>query len=166
VGGDFFGQGSEGILRRRRRLFDQGELKLVILQAISEKPRYGYEIIKGLEERLNGTYSPSPGVVYPTLTLLEELGYASASSREDGKKVHAITPEGLAFLQANREVLDATFQRLTQTVTEQPPPQIIRAVENLKLAVKLRLRQGPLSSEEIQRIAAVFDKAALEIEQN
>ena len=64
----------------RERLFDSGELRLVILQLVAEKPSYGYEIIKAIEERLSGGYAPSPGVVYPTLTLLEEEGFATVSS--------------------------------------------------------------------------------------
>ena len=62
---------------RGERLFDSGELRLVILQLLSEKPSYGYELIKAIEERLSGGYAPSPGVIYPTLTLLEEEGHAT-----------------------------------------------------------------------------------------
>src|ERR1700687_1639575 len=76
------------------RMFDQGHLKFVILQLLDEKPRHGYEIIKELEERSGGRYSPSPGTVYPTLTLLEEMGYATATLEEGGKKVYAITESG------------------------------------------------------------------------
>jgi DNA-binding PadR family transcriptional regulator len=165
VGGDFSPQqGADPLFRRRRRIFDQGELKLVILQSISENPSYGYEIIKALETRLHGMYSPSPGVVYPTLTLLEELGYVTISSRDDGKKIHSITPEGQAFLEANQETLAATYQRLEQTVNERPPPQIIRAIENLKLALRLRLARGTITPEEIQTIAKILDKAAVQVE--
>src|ERR1700675_2677186 len=76
----------------RGRIFDQGDLRFVILRLIAEKPRHGYEIIKDIEDRLAGSYSPSPGVIYPTLTLLEELGYASVTASEGGKKLYAITP--------------------------------------------------------------------------
>ena len=79
---------------RMGRFFDHGDLRFVVLKLIAEKPRYGYEVIKEIEERLGGAYSPSPGVVYPTLTLLEELGYATVSSAEGNKKLYAITPEG------------------------------------------------------------------------
>jgi DNA-binding PadR family transcriptional regulator len=137
----------------------------VILQSISEKPRYGYEIIKALEEQSKGAYSPSPGIVYPTLTLLEELNYVIVADREDGKKIHSITPEGLAFLQANKEAIEATHKRLAQALSEQPPPQIVRAMENLKFALRLRLGQGPLSPAEIKSIAQILDQAALDVEQ-
>src|ERR1700675_3700811 len=76
----------------RERHFDNGELRFVILQLIADKPSYGYEIIKAIEERLSGAYAPSPGVVYPTLTLLEEEGYATVSSAEGGKKLYTVTP--------------------------------------------------------------------------
>jgi DNA-binding PadR family transcriptional regulator len=167
MGGDFFGLLGQdaGFRRRRRRLFDQGELRLVILQAISEKAGYGYEIIKAIEDKVNGAYSPSPCVVYPTLTLLEELGYVAAASRPDGKKIHSITAEGEAFLQANREVIDATFRRVAAAINEQPAPQIVRALENLHFALRLRLEQGPLSEAEAKTIAAALDRTALRIEQ-
>jgi DNA-binding PadR family transcriptional regulator len=160
----FASSGPEG-LRRRRRLFDQGELRLILLHSISEKPRYGYEIIKSLEEQSKGIYNPSPGIIYPTLTLLEELNYVTVASREDGKKIHSITPEGKAFLEANREALEATHKRVAQTLNEQPAPQILRAMENLKFALRLRLAEGPLSTVETKRIAAILDKAALQVEQ-
>jgi DNA-binding PadR family transcriptional regulator len=79
------------------RFFAHGDLRLVILHLVETKPRYGYEIIKTIEELVAGAYSPSPGVIYPTLTLLEELGYVTVSA-EDGKKLHTITEQGRAFL--------------------------------------------------------------------
>src|SRR3990172_691847 len=71
---------------RRGRVFEQGDLKYVILKLLAEKPRHGYEIIKELEERFGGTYAPSAGTVYPTLALLEDLGYASVAPEGGGKK--------------------------------------------------------------------------------
>ena len=85
-GGGFGGRGG--------RRFDGGELRLVILALIAEKPRHGYEVIKALGERAGGDYSPSPGVVYPTLALLEVTGLATASADEAGRKLYAVTPEG------------------------------------------------------------------------
>ena len=75
------------------RMFDQGHLKFVILRLLDEKPRHGYEIIKEIEDRFGGMYSPSPGTVYPTLTMLEDLGYARARPEESGKKIYEITDE-------------------------------------------------------------------------
>src|SRR6266436_329133 len=96
------GDGSGHHRRRSGRLFDHGELRLVVLGLISERPRHGYEIIKEIEDRVSGSYSPSPGVIYPTLTMLEELGHATVAPTAGGKKLYTVTPEGTAFLDANR----------------------------------------------------------------
>lgn len=96
------------------RMFDQGDLKLVILSLLDEKPRHGYEIIKELEERSGGRYTPSAGAVYPTLTMLEDLGYAVATPEEGGKKVYAITEAGRAHLAEHRPLVDELFDRVTQ----------------------------------------------------
>lgn len=96
------------------RMFEQGDLKLVILQLLSEKPRHGYDIIKELEERSGGRYAPSPGTVYPTLTLLEEMGHAVASAEEGGKRVYAITDQGRAYLDENRSTVDEVLHRLAE----------------------------------------------------
>ena len=86
----------------RERLFDSGELKLVILHLLQEKPSYGYELIKAIEERLSGGYAPSPGVVYPTLTLLEEEGNATVSTSEGNKKLYTVTEQGQQYLKTNQ----------------------------------------------------------------
>jgi DNA-binding PadR family transcriptional regulator len=103
--------------RRRRQMFESGEVKFVILRLLREKPRHGYEVIKALEERLHGCYSPSAGTVYPTLQLLEDQGYVRAVE-DGGKKVYHITPEGEAFLDENRVVLDDIFDRVRDTVRD------------------------------------------------
>jgi DNA-binding PadR family transcriptional regulator len=124
------------------RFFAHGDLRLVILQLIAEKPRHGYELIKAIEEQVAGAYTPSPGVIYPTLTLLEELGYVTVSTGESAKKLHEITAEGRAFLDANRRTVDALFARMVETSRAHvggTAPQILRAMENLKLALQLRL---------------------------
>jgi len=101
--------------RRRQQFFESGEVKYVILRLLEEKPRHGYEIMKALEERLGGWYSPSPGTVYPTLQLLEDQGYVRAVETE-GKKVYHITPEGKAFLHEHREFTDDIFDRVRDMV--------------------------------------------------
>ncbi len=154
---------------RRGRVFDQGDLRYVILALIAEKPRHGYELIKAIEEKLGGAYSPSPGVVYPTLTLLEELGHARVSADAGGKKLYEITPEGAAFLQANRETVDAIFGRMAEVSAAQggePAPPILRAIENLRFALRLKLAHGHLSDEQVRDITAVLDDAARKIEQS
>jgi len=150
-----------------RRFFAHGDLRLVILYLIAEKPRHGYEIIKAIEEQVGGSYSPSPGVVYPTLTLLDELGYVTVSTGDGTKKLHEITAEGRAFLDANRRAVDALLARMAETSRahgRDPAPQIQRAMENLKLALRLRLSRGPLSEEQINAVAAALDAAATGVE--
>src|SRR5580658_4361509 len=98
----------------RERFFDSGQLRLVILQLIAEKPSYGYEIMKAIEERLSGGYAPSPGVVYPTLTLLEEEGLAAVAASEGNKKLYAATEQGKEYLKANQVMLKAIFGRIEQ----------------------------------------------------
>jgi DNA-binding PadR family transcriptional regulator len=99
---------------RRGRVFEQGDLKYVILKLLAEKPRHGYEIIKELEERFGGAYAPSAGTVYPTLSLLEDLGYAVVSPEEGGKKVYSITPEGTKYLEENRSAVEDVFERIAE----------------------------------------------------
>jgi DNA-binding PadR family transcriptional regulator len=97
---------------RAGRMLAQGDLRLIALALIAEEPRHGYEIIKLVEEKTGDWYSPSPGIVYPTLTYLEEAGYVTAST-EGSKKLYAITEEGRAYLKANRDIVDAVLDRLT-----------------------------------------------------
>src|SRR6202021_3229174 len=105
------GRGRHRHGRRSGRLFDHGELRPVVLKLISEQPRHGYEIIKEIEDRVAGTYSPSPGVIYPTLTMLEELGQATVAE-SNGKKLYAITAAGTAYLAANKAALDHALQHM------------------------------------------------------
>lgn len=152
---------------RGRRFFDHGDLRLVVLGLIAEKPRHGYEVIKAIEEALGGQYSPSPGVVYPTLTLLEELGQVAIQPGDDSRKLYAVTETGRDFLAANRGAVDALFARMAQA-REQfgggPPPQIFRAMENLKMALRLKLHGAARSEDLIRKAAAAIDSAALAIE--
>jgi DNA-binding PadR family transcriptional regulator len=97
---------------RRGRVFEQGDLKYVILRLLAEKPRHGYEIIKELEERFGGAYAPSAGTVYPTLSLLEDLGYATVTPEEGGKKVYSITPAGEKYLEENKSAVEDIFERI------------------------------------------------------
>jgi DNA-binding PadR family transcriptional regulator len=152
---------------RRGRVFDHGDLRLVVLQLIAEKPRHGYEIIKAIEEQVGGAYSPSPGVVYPTLTLLEELGQVTVAE-QDGKKLHTITAAGRSWLEENRAAVAVLQTRMAQVAAsraEAAPPSVVRATENLRLALRLKLHQGGLTPEQARIIAAALDAAATAIEQ-
>jgi DNA-binding PadR family transcriptional regulator len=134
------------------RLFAHGDLRLVILHLIAEQPRHGYDIIKAIEDQVGGAYSPSVGVIYPTLTMLEELGYVTVSAGDGAKKLHTITAEGQVYLDSYRPTLDALLARTAEanrTYGGGSAPQILRAMENLKLALQLRLSRGPLSEEQI-----------------
>jgi len=158
--------GSGGPRGGRRRLFDHGDLRFILLSMISAKPSHGYDLIKALEERMGGGYSPSPGVIYPTLTMLEEQGYASIAA-EDGKKLYRATTEGEAFLKANQTSVVAIQARIDAIARERsvvPDPRIIRAIENLKTALRLRLARGPIPDEQVRAIAAAIDAAAAEAE--
>lgn len=108
------GQGPRGG-RRRRQFFESGEVKYVILRLIREKPRHGYEIIKALEQETGGWYTASAGTVYPTLQLLEDQGHVRIVET-GGKKVYHITPEGEAFLDEHRDVLDDILERVREAV--------------------------------------------------
>ncbi|RJT39206.1 PadR family transcriptional regulator [Mesorhizobium waimense] len=110
-GGRGGGRGGPGDMFRAGRMLADGDLKLITLSLLAEAPRHGYDIIKALEERTSGVYSPSPGVVYPTLTFLEEAGYAT-SSAEGNKKVFSITEAGQAHLEENREMIDHVLDHL------------------------------------------------------
>jgi len=149
------------------RFFAHGDLRVVVLHLIAEKPRHGYEIIKAIEEQVAGAYSPSPGVIYPTLTLVEELGYVTVSAGDGGKKLHEITPQGRAFLEANRPALEVLLARMAEASSARgdgPAPQILRAMENLNLALRLRLSRGPLTDAQNNAVAAALDAAAITVE--
>jgi DNA-binding PadR family transcriptional regulator len=151
---------------RHGRPFDHGDLRYIILKLIAEKPRHGYELIKEIEEQLGGMYSPSPGVVYPTLTLLEELGYVAVTP-VGSKKQYTITAEGSAFLEDNRAIVDAIFARMaaaSRAYGSGPAPEILRAMHNLKLALSVRLGKGPLTEAQIGAVTAALDRTASEIE--
>lgn len=104
--------GGRGDWFRVGRMLAQGDLKLLALALITEQPRHGYELIKLIEDKTRGAYSPSPGVVYPTLTFLEEAGYVTAES-DGAKKRYTITDEGRAYLEENRDIADMVLARLT-----------------------------------------------------
>ncbi|MER8918525.1 PadR family transcriptional regulator [Mesorhizobium sp. M0802] len=110
-GGRGGGRGGPGDMFRAGRMLADGDLKLITLSLLAQAPRHGYDIIKALEERTSGIYSPSPGVVYPTLTFLEEAGYA-ASAADGNKKVFSITEAGQAHLAENREMIDGVLEHL------------------------------------------------------
>jgi DNA-binding PadR family transcriptional regulator len=150
-------------------MFDHGELRLLVLAMIADQPRHGYELIKAIEDRMGGNYSPSPGVIYPMLSWLEDMGYAVIEAEPAGRKRYRLTPEGGEFVAANRTAIDALFNRIGPGGPggrEAVPAPVTRAMENLKLALRLRLRGGPLDQAAAEAIAAALDAAALAVERS
>jgi DNA-binding PadR family transcriptional regulator len=150
-------------------MFDYGELRLLVLALLSEQPRHGYDLIREIEERTGGSYTPSPGVIYPTLQWLEDMGYARVSDESAGRKSFLITPEGASFLVANQAALDGLLARITAAGAapgDGVPEQVTRAVENLKVALRLRLRRGLLEESAAETIAAALDAAARAVERS
>ncbi len=146
------------------RFFESGDLRFLILHLISDAPRHGYEIIKMIESLLNGAHVPSPGIVYPTLTMLEEMGQAAVTV--DGtRKLYAITEEGKRELEANKTLVQAILQRMQQAgahhASERPAP-LMRAIENLKMV--LRMRAGQLYAEQLAAVTDIIDNASRQIE--
>jgi DNA-binding PadR family transcriptional regulator len=149
------------------RVFDHGDLRFVLFHLIAEKPRHGYELIKAIEEKFGGMYSPSPGVIYPTLTHLEELGYLRAETGGGTKKLYTITPEGRDFVAANQVLVDAILGRMeaaSHLYGDGPAPEILQAMTNLRQALAARLSRGALDAEQIRTISGLLDRLAADIE--
>lgn len=166
-GPDFFGAQRRGG-GRHRRIFEQGDLKYVILRMLEEKPRHGYEIIKELEDRFGGAYSPSPGTVYPTLTMLEDIGYARASTDDGGRKVYSITDEGRAYLAEHSATVDSIFERIAKFVEgffDEPMMDVNHAFRRLGRAAYSQASRNVNDAERLARIREVLDRASAEIEQ-
>lgn len=161
-GGPWGGGGGRG----RGRMFGHGDLKFVILNLLAEKPRHGYEIIKELEERFGGTYSPSPGTVYPTLSLLEDLGYARAQTEEGNRKVFEITDEGRKYLEENRSTIDDIFDRVDDFGAFIGPVMhgLGRAFGSLGRATFRSAMRHQGDEQWLQRARDILERAAREIE--
>ena len=155
-----FGQG-------RERMFDAGEIRLVILRLLSSEPSYGYQLIKTMEARLGGGYTPSAGVVYPTLTMLEEEGLISASETS-GKKVYSVTDEGLKYLEANKERVGQLFERLEETgrgFRRGRSPELMKAFMDLRGAVASKVWRRNATPEQIKKVAEAIHAAAKAIDE-
>jgi DNA-binding PadR family transcriptional regulator len=142
-------------------------VKFVILRLLKEKPMHGYEVIKALEEKLGGCYTPSAGTVYPTLQLLEDQGYIRAVDTE-GKKVYHITPEGEQFLVEHRDVLEEIFDRVRETVRDfagGAMGELNGAFGKVARATYKRAwRKGP-EHPAVKKVAEILERTAHEIEQ-
>jgi DNA-binding PadR family transcriptional regulator len=151
---------------KRERIFASGDMKFVVLHLLGQKPAHGYEIIRALGELVGGDYTPSPGTIYPTLTMLEDLGWV-ASTPQDGRKEYRISPEGEARLEEQRAVVERVLAHLAHVkdrAHERRVPEIMRAVENLKTALRMRLGRDAPDPAVARRISEIIDRAAVEIE--
>ena len=161
----FGGGGRRG--RRARRMFESGELRLVLLKLIADEPRHGYDLIRAIEELTGGEYAPSPGVVYPTLTLLQDMGLIEEAPGEGPRKSFQATDEGRAYLEERAEESDGLFERLGDLKPSErhtAGPAIGRAVKNLMTALSHRVSRDGFDEELFHEIAAILDEAAQRIE--
>ncbi len=173
-GGETGGMGPDDM--RAGRMLAQGDLRLIALALIAEAPRHGYELIKLVEEKTADWYSPSPGIVYPTLTYLEEAGYVTVST-EGSKKLYTITGEGRTYLTANRALVDAVLDRLTalgERVNRMRraargdrdnrralPPLVEAAFDHLRETVSKRLDSD---ADDEARLVEILARAATELQ--
>lgn len=153
--------------RRFGRFFEHGDLRWVVLALLEEQPRHGYELIKELEERTGGAYRPSPGVVYPTLALLEDEGFVRQTGGETGRKLYEINDEGRGELDKHRTTVEGLFAQMEDAARHAGPsrPRVGRAMMNLGMALKNRM-QHPITPEQLDRIVQMIDDTAAEIEKS
>lgn len=154
-GGPFGGRGS--------RMFDSGALRLVVLGLIAEEPRHGYDIIKALESRFQGAYSPSPGAIYPMLQMLEEADLVS-SELTGNKRLYAITPQGRAYLEENEADLDRINEQLDEASSQMQGAAVGKEMRALRDVLIGKLRGGELDADAARKVADILKKARSEIE--
>lgn len=151
----------------RRGMFKPGELRLVLLRLIADQPRHGYDLIQSIEEMTHGTYAPSPGVVYPTLTMLQDMGLIEERAAEGTRKAFAVTAEGTAHLEERREEVAALLERLNEHGDRERRAggaPISRAVGNLLSALWHRVQREGVSDDTLHQIAEILDDAARKVE--
>ncbi|MFB8343885.1 PadR family transcriptional regulator [Brucella cytisi] len=148
-------------------MLDYGELKLLLLAIIAERPSHGYELIKSVEDRFGGSYTPSPGVLYPTLSWLQDVGYTVFELGEGNRKIHRITPEGEAFLTVNRTAIESLLSRGGSNGKggrRGPPAPVFQAMDSLKAVLRMRLRNSDIDEAGVARIAKIIEEATQRIE--
>jgi DNA-binding PadR family transcriptional regulator len=150
----------------RHRKFDGGDLRLVLLKLIAEKARHGYDLIRAIEERTGGAYGPSPGIVYPSLTMLTEMGFIAEQSADGARKAFAITPEGTTHLEERATEVAAMFTKLDALGAMRERTDAVplrRAMHNLRAVLEHRLTTG-LDKNTLHDAVALIDEAARKIE--
>ena len=151
----------------RRRVFDSAELRLVLLKLIADQPRHGYELIRAIEDLTGGSYVPSPGMVYPTLTMLLEMGHIAEARSEGPRKAFAVTEDGVSELAAKKAEVDALFARLAQLADQQERTDaapIRRAMSNLRAVLIHRLGREGVQVQTLHEAVSIIDEAAQKIE--
>lgn len=149
---------------RPARLFARGDIKYVILDLLKDKPSHGYEIIRALENRFHGLYSPSAGSIYPTLQMLEEMGYLVSAER-DGKKVFSVTPEGQRFLTEHRDILHRLRDNMNLWRGEMGNSDIRELLDDLRSMTRLIGRESrKLRPDQVQKVSKVISQAYRDIE--
>lgn len=153
--------------RERKRMFEGGELRLVLLKLIADQPRHGYELIRAIEEMTGGEYAPSPGIVYPTLTMLEDMGMIAEAKSKDTKKVYEATDEGRMHLEQNAGEVEDLLDRLEQHGHHRrrgQRPEIGRAIGNLMTALRNRIAHEGWNDQLLDEVVDILDEAAQRIE--
>jgi transcriptional regulator, PadR family len=153
---------------RRQRFFGHGELRLVILELLTRSASHGYELIKEIENLTQGNYTPSPGVIYPTLDFLQDQAFITITEEENGRRKIAITVAGQRWLDENQEQMETIHARIRARCVGfqlRKNPQMKRALDNFKAVLDLKVNQGELSDAQLKQIVGVIDRAALEISQ-
>lgn len=147
----------------RKRLFDSGELRILLLALIQQQPRHGYELIKAIGAQFDGEYEPSAGVIYPTLSWLDDIGYASVGADNGTRKKYTITPEGDAFLVANAKSVKELLAR-KMPKTSDAPVEVIRAMRDLSETLRNKNRSEVFDAETTEKIVTVLKKTTEEID--
>lgn len=157
--------------RRRGRMFGQGELRLLLLKLIADEPRHGYELIKAIEDMTAGSYAPSPGTVYPTLSLLGDEGAICEVEGDEPRKAYEATPRGRDELDDRKDEAEALVERLSDHGERHAErgkafatPEMFRALGNLAQVVKIRARKGGLDEDTMEKIVDLIDDMARKIE--
>ena len=150
----------------RKRLFEAGHMKLLVLHLISQAPKFSYDIIKDVGAVVGGGYSPSTGTIYPTLNYLEEQQYITAEMNAEQRKQYSITALGIQHLRDEQSTLDKILSRFDtrkQIQSNEKYIDINRAMENLKASLRLKIQHSELNAEQVRAIADKIDQAAVEI---
>src|SRR4030081_2275304 len=151
----------------QERFFGRGDLKYVILDLLKDQPRHGYDIIRALEERMRGRYRPSPGSVYPTLQMLEDLGYVT-SSQQEGKKVYSITDEGRRYLVEQQSTIDDIRSRISAGWDAASRPEVADRMHELQMLARALFRHGTRGAlqdpERLKQLREILARARAEVD--